>query len=177
MKELSLHVLDIAGNSVSAGASLVTIRVKNRPPEICITVEDNGRGMDEEFLRRVSDPFTTTRTTRKVGLGLPLFKLAAEQTGGSFAIKSAPGKGTTVEAKFSYGNIDTPPVGDMAGTMITLIQGSPDIDFIYAYEGTAGAFEMDTREMRELLGGVPLSEPEVLSFISGYITQNEAEAN
>lgn len=174
MKDLSLHVLDIAENSVRAGASLVTITVTNsaRRDRIILRFADNGKGMSPELLARVTDPFTTTRTTRRVGLGIPLFKDAAEQTGGTFSIESTLGVGTTTTAEFVRSSIDTPPEGDLCGSVLTLIQGAPEIDFLFTYETDEGSFSCDTREIRELLGGVALSEPAVITFLSEYLREH-----
>ena len=174
MKDLSLHVQDIAENSVRAGASLVTITVTNsaRQDRIILRFEDNGKGMSPELLARVTDPFTTTRTTRRVGLGLPLFKDAAEQTGGSFSIESTLGVGTVTTAEFVRSSIDTPPEGDLCGAVLTLIQGAPEIDFLFTYQSDKGSFVCDTREIRELLGGVGLDEPPVLAFLSEYLREH-----
>ncbi len=175
MKEISLNLLDIAQNSVSAGATLIELTVRESQAEdiVLMSVADNGKGMSPEFLARVTDPFTTTRTTRPVGMGLPLLKMEAEMTGGGLEIKSELGRGTTVTATFRRSHIDTPPLGDLKGTVVTLVQGSPDIDFVYRRETDLGQFVLSTREMREQLGGVPLDEPEVLAWIGEYIEENE----
>lgn len=177
MKELSLHLLDIVQNSITAGATRIEINITNSVQKdlVAISVKDNGCGMSEEFVRRVTDPFTTTRTTRKVGLGIPLFKLAAETAGGEFKITSEVGKGTVVDASFQLSNIDRPPLGDLKGTLITLIQGSPQINIIYTYVTDQGEFVLDTDEIRNIMEGVPINEPEVLSWIGEFISENEAE--
>ena len=177
MKELSLHLLDIVQNSITAGATRIEINITNSVQKdlVVISVKDNGCGMSEEFVRRVTDPFTTTRTTRKVGLGIPLFKLAAETAGGEFKITSEVGKGTVVYASFQLSNIDRPPLGDLKGTLITLIQGSPKINIIYTYATDQGEFVLDTDEIRNIMEGVPINEPEVLSWIGEFISENEAE--
>lgn len=177
MKELSLHLLDIVQNSITAGATRIEINITNSVQKdlVVIYVKDNGCGMSEEFVRRVTDPFTTTRTTRKVGLGIPLFKLAAETAGGEFKITSEVGKGTVVYASFQLSNIDRPPLGDLKGTLITLIQGSPQINIIYTYATDQGEFVLDTDEIRNIMEGVPINEPEVLSWIGEFISENEAE--
>lgn len=173
MKELSLHILDIAKNSVKAKASLIKITVFEDVSEniLTIEIEDNGCGMSPEFLKNVTDPFTTTRTTRKVGLGIPLFKIAAEQCGGKMQIFSKEGKGTTLRVHFEYNHIDRAPIGDMAGTMQTLISGSPEIDFLYKHTKNGNEFILDTREMRKILGDVPLDSMEVVSWIYDYIKE------
>ena len=167
MKELSLNILDIAKNSVKAGASLIEILVEDTDNRRVLTIKDDGCGMDSAFLEKVTDPFTTTRTTRKVGMGLPLLKLAAEQTGGSLAITSSQGEahGTTVTATFFTDHLDCVPLGDYAGTMSALIQGSPDIDFVFSYRSRSGLKYLSTAQMREILDGVPLDTPEVLLWI------------
>ena len=177
MKELSLHLLDVAKNSVAAGASRVDISLDETDQgRLTITIADNGRGMSPEFLAQVTDPFTTTRTTRKVGLGLPLYRLTAEQTGGGLDIQSAPGAGTTVTAVFDRRHLDCPPLGDLAGTVALLIQGSPEADFTYRHTAPGGTAELSTAELREILGPeVPLSAPEVFAWICGYLSEQEAQ--
>lgn len=171
---MSLNVLDIVMNSVKAGAKLVTIDIVQKQL-LEIVIGDDGCGMEPEFLRRVIDPFTTTRTTRKVGMGIPLFKLAAEMAGGTFSIVSEVGVGTTVRATFDPENIDCPPIGDMAGTMTTLLSGYPDIDFVYHRAVGENAFTVDTRQIRDIMGDIPLSSFEVTSFVREMINENETE--
>ncbi len=161
MKELSLHLLDLAQNSLSAGATLVELALEPKDGFLHITLRDNGRGMTPEFLASVTDPFTTTRKTRRVGLGLPLYRAAAEQTGGDFSIESAVGVGTVVSASFAIGHLDTPPVGDLPGTVVALIQGAPEVDFVFR----TGDETLDTRALRETLEDVPLNSPDVLAWI------------
>ena len=177
MKELSLHLLDVAKNSVTAGASHVEIELtEDGEGWLTIAIRDDGRGMTPEFLAQVTDPFTTTRTTRKVGLGLPLYRMAAEQTGGSLEIQSEVGKGTAVTARFLRRHLDCPPLGDLAGTVAVLIQGSPDIELTYRHTTPNGTVELSTAELREILGDVPLSEPEVFAWIQDYLTEQEEQA-
>lgn len=173
MKELSLNILDIAKNSVKAGATRIGIRVDENISDntLTIVISDNGCGMSEEFVSRVRDPFTTTRTTRKVGMGIPLFELAASQCGGGLDIKSKQGEGTVVTARFEYDHIDRAPIGDMPGTLTTLISGSPNIDFDYSHIIDGRTFTFDTAEIREILGGVPLDAADVLTWINGYISE------
>ena len=174
MRELSLNVMDIAQNSLSAGASLTQIVVEESSAEDTLTLKiiDNGRGMTAEQAARVTDPFFTTRTTRKVGLGVPLFKMAAEQTGGSFSIESEPGKGTTVTAVFKPSHIDMTPLGDINSTVGLLIYSNPERDFIFRRERDGRSFTLDTRELREILGEeVKLSAPEVSEWIQGYLKE------
>lgn len=175
MREISLNILDIAQNSISAKASLIEIVLSERGNVLTVTITDNGKGMSQEQLEKVRDPFFTTRTTRKVGMGIPLFKLAAEMTGGSFNIESALGKGTVVTAVFRTDNIDFTPVGDMAATMCSLISMNTNIDFVYRRAKEDREFTLDTRQMRQILGDVPLSSPEVTQFISDFICENTTE--
>ncbi len=169
-----MHVLDVAENSVAAGAKQVTIVLEADPgaDRLTLTIEDDGKGMSPEVAARVTDPFYTTRTTRKVGLGLPLLKMAAELTGGEMNLASQPGKGTKVCARFGLGHIDRAPLGDMASTVSGLIQCSPQIDFIYTVRTPGEAFSVDTRQLREILGDVPLSEPAVAQWVREYIDEN-----
>ena len=178
MKELSLNILDIVENSVKAGASLTQILLDQSATTLTITVEDDGCGMTEETVRRVTDPFYTTRTTRPVGLGLPLLKLEAEQTGGSLTVTSRhesvcpKDHGTRVSALFRTDHIDCPPLGDVIATVTTLIQGHPDTDFLFRHSRPAGEpVELDTRQLREILGEVPLDSYEVLQWIQGFLTE------
>lgn len=174
MKELSLNILDITYNSIKAKADLIEINLSESILNDCVEIEikDNGCGMDEEFLNRVTDPFVTTRTTRKVGLGIPLFKQSAEDAGGKFSIQSAVGKGTRIYASFQLSHLDRAPIGDIASTMVSLIQANEKIRFIYRHNTDRGSFALDTDEFHEQLGDVPLSEPAVLSWIGEYINEN-----
>jgi len=173
MKELSLNILDVAKNSVKAGASRIVIRIDESDGWRTLSIIDNGCGMPPEFVATVTDPFTTTRTTRPVGMGLPLLKLAAEQTGGTLTIESSvePPTGTTVKARFRMDHLDCVPVGDYAGSVVTLIQGSPEIDFYFVYNREDGqSVSVDTAELRQILGPeVPLDLPDVLLWIQGAL--------
>lgn len=173
MRELSLHILDIAKNSVKAGADFIEIEVSEDEEKnlLTIAIRDNGCGMSEEFLKTVKDPFSTTRTTRRVGMGIPLFTAAAEQCGGGLTITSKEGVGTEVFVTFRHKHIDRAPLGDMAGTMTTLISGSPKIDFLYRHTKNGKEFVLDTRVLKKLLGEVPLDEPDVVMWIDGYIKE------
>lgn len=176
VEELSLHILDIAKNSVAAKASLVTIILEHGPKGILkVVIRDNGCGMSAEFQKKVLDPFTTSRTTRKVGLGLPLYKMAAEQTGGSFSLESQEGEGTSVTAVFDTGSIDCMPLGDIAFTVATLVNGSPGIDFVFTERASGREYTLATAEMREILGGVPLDSPDVFIWITEFISDNHSE--
>ena len=171
MKELALHLLDIVKNSTAAGATLVEVCLtEDEAQTLTIVIRDNGRGMSPDFLGAVSDPFTTPRTTRKVGMGIPLYRLTAEQTGGGLTLESTQGVGTTVTAVFHREHLDCPPLGDLPGVMAMLIQGSPEADFLFTR-----SYTLDTREMRELLGGdVPLDAPEVFLWLTEYLKEQES---
>ena len=179
MTELSLNILDVTENSVKAGASLISILVSadTAADRLVIEIEDNGCGMNEEQVKRASDPFYTSRTTRKVGLGLPFFKYAAECTGGSFSLTSAPGQGTLVRAEFVLSHIDRMPLGDISATIHTLITGHSDIDFVYTYGYNGSSFTLDTREFREILGDISFQSAEVSAYISDYLTENKSETD
>ncbi len=174
MRELSLNVMDVAQNSVRAEASVVRITVTESDQDDRLTIEiaDNGCGMTQEQVQQVIDPFFTTRTTRKVGLGVPLFKLSAEQTGGSFDIQSEKGVGTTTTASYVKSHVDMTPLGDINSTVKILIQCNPDIDFVYTCTTDNGSFTLDTRELREVLGDVSLDTPDVLEWIANYLEEN-----
>ncbi len=171
MKELSLNVLDIAQNSIKARASLVSITIVETDETLEVTVSDNGCGMKADFVATVTDPFSTTRTTRKVGMGIPLLKLQAEQTGGSFGITSKHedeypnDHGTQTKALFYKNHIDMTPLGDIIDTVVALIQCNPDIDFVFTHTLDNGEVSLDTRQMREVLGDIPLNNTEIIGWI------------
>lgn len=179
MPEISLNILDVAENSTRAEAKLIRITVDADVPgdRLTVLIGDDGCGMTPEQVSRVTDPFYTSRTTRKVGLGVPFFKMAAESTGGSFAIRSAPGEGTEVTAVFGLSHIDRMPLGDISATIHTLILYHPDTDFVYTYRYNGNSFTLDTREFREILGDVPFDAPEVSSYIMEYLTENKEETD
>lgn len=174
MRELSLNILDIAQNSISAGASLTEVLVKENTAEktLLIGIYDNGKGMSEEQVKNVQDPFFTTRTTRKVGMGIPLFKLAAEQTGGSFKITSELGVGTRVDALFKTDSIDFTPLGDIEATVSTIVSMNEDKDFVYTRSVDEKEFVFKSADIKKILDGVPLSEPSVINWIEDYIREN-----
>lgn len=177
MKELSLNILDIAENSVKAGAELMKITIDEQEDILALTIEDNGCGMPPDILKCVTDPFYTTRTTRKVGMGLPLLKMEAEQTGGKMEIASTvadnPDKshGTTVKAVFNKKHIDFTPLGDVSESIVTLIQGHPDSDFMLTHKIGDRKISLDTRELRQELEGIPLNCYEVICWIREYLNE------
>ena len=176
MRDLSLHILDLTQNSVRANATLVQLDITvDERKWITIRITDDGCGMDAELKERVLSPFATTRTTRKVGLGLPLLRMTAEQTGGTLTIESQVGAGTTVTAGFHTDHIDCPPLGDLGGTVSLLIQGAPDVEWTWKHTTPRGSYFLDTRQLREILGpDVPLSEPSVTLWIREYLQEQEA---
>ncbi len=182
MKELSLNILDIAMNSVKAKASLIEILINETDDTLTLVIRDNGCGMKPDFLKSVADPFSTTRTTRKVGLGLPFLKLEAEMTGGSMEISSKhfeefpDSHGTVVTAVFLKNHIDYTPLGDVVSTLTTLVQGSPDIDFVFRHTVNNGQIELDTRELRAVLGeDIPLNSIEIIKWIADSLNEEYGE--
>lgn len=172
MRELSMHILDLAQNSIVAGAAKIEIMVvaDTAADTLAIAIRDDGKGMSPEFVAHVEDPFTTTRTTRRVGLGIPMFAEAARECDGDLTVESQPGKGTTVEAMFKLSHIDRAPLGDIAATLIALIAANPDIDIVYRQQADANEFALDTREIKAQLDGVPINENAVLKWIREYLT-------
>ena len=166
-------IKELMENSFDAGAKKVTVEFKSGGATY-IKISDDGCGMSAETLRRVTDPFCTTRTTRKVGMGIPLFRLAAEQTGGSFEITSKKGVGTSTKAVFHSDSIDFTPLGDMTSTVTVLISMNTDRDFIYRRSVDEKEFVLDTREIKNILDGVPLNNPDVVQWMKEYIDENTA---
>lgn len=177
MRELALHLLDIAENSVAARAKTITIQVveDTRADRLRLAVIDDGVGMDAETAAKVTDPFVTSRTTRKVGLGIPLLKFAAESCSGFLKITSAVGQGTTLEVEFQRSHIDRMPLGDLASTFITLLISSPEIHWIFHYQADAACFDFDSEPLRAELGDLPLTEPAVLAYLRELIEEGLAE--
>lgn len=176
MRELSLHILDALENSLEAGATSVelTIEEDKTTDRLTITVLDNGRGMSKAQLARIFDPFFTTRSTRHVGLGIPLFKAAAERCNGDLTIASRLGEGTTLQATFQHSHIDRAPLGDMTGTLLAVIlSASCDLHYVHRVDGRG--FEFNTADMRAELGKVPLTHPAVRKWLQDFITEGEAE--
>lgn len=179
MTEISLNVLDVAENSVRAKATIIeiTIQVDTSQDILEVIIKDNGCGMTKEQVANVEDPFFTTRTTRKVGLGIPFYKYAALSTGGSFSIESTVGVGTIVKAVFRLSHIDCMPLGDITSTMHALITLNAQIDFIYTYGINDRNFRLDTREFREILGDIAFNTPEVSSYIKEFLIEHKSEVD
>ncbi len=178
MKEISLNILDIAQNSVKAGATRIEISLTQLETVLQIVIKDDGCGMSPEILKQVENPFYTTRTTRSVGLGIPLYKAAAEQAGGGISIQSvqqgenAVAHGTTITAVFHTDHIDCMPLGDMVATLCTLIQGAPAIDILYQHQTNCGSVKLDTKEIRSVLGeDIPTDCFEVINWIREYLEE------
>lgn len=179
MRELSLHLLDIAENSVAANASRVKIVVieDTKSDLLQMSVEDNGKGMDAEMVARVVDPFVTSRTTRKVGLGIPLLKEAAEACNGFLKITSEVGIGTTLFVQFQLSNIDRMPLGNLAETFFQLLITNPAIHWIFEYRVNENVFEFDDAPIKAELGDLPLTEPSILSYLHETIVTGIQETN
>ncbi|MEA4911501.1 MAG: ATP-binding protein [Oscillospiraceae bacterium] len=184
MKELSLNILDIAMNSVKAGATQVTIRIEETQTQLTFSIEDNGCGMTPAQVQKLADPFFTSRTTRKVGLGVPFLKLAAEQAGGDVTVTSLPqaehplDHGTRVTARFDKTNIDYTPLGDIVSTLLTLIQGYPQIDFTFIHTIGDAQASLSTAEMRAVLGGeISLSDPQILGWVKDTLEEQYININ
>ncbi len=176
MKELSLHILDIMQNSIVAGADRITLTLTEDSDAdlLSFRIEDNGKGMSPEMAEAVVNPFVTGRTTRRVGLGIPLLKAAAELTGGGISLSSKEGVGTVIEAEFGLSHIDRQPLGDMAGTMLGILTSYEGITFVYHHKVDGKEYTLNTQEMREILGDVSFSQPEVLLWLSEFLKENEA---
>ena len=177
MEDFSLHILDICENSIKAGAERIEILIEEDSGKDLLTIEinDNGRGMEKEFLDKVLDPFVTTRTERRVGLGLPLIAQSAQMCDGDIEINSILNQGTSVKATFRLSHIDLQPIGDMASTISTLIAGHPEINFYYSHIVNKESFIFDAAETREELEGIPMNHPEVLNLIRNSIKENIQE--
>jgi len=174
MNDLSLHIIDIIQNSLSAGASLIKLTVGEKSSEnlLFIEIEDDGKGMTPEQVNSLDDPFFTSRTTRRVGMGVPLLKDSAEQSGGSLVITSQPGKGTKVTATFEINNIDCPPLGDIANTLILMVSANPNINFFFRYIYEESEYVFDTIEIKEILDGLPINDPSVIRTLTSMVDAN-----
>jgi hypothetical protein len=174
MNDLSLHIIDIVQNSLSAEATLVSITVKELELLNLMEIEiaDNGKGMTAKQLESLDDPFFTSRTTRRVGMGIPLFRDSAKQSGGDVVVSSEPGKGTTVRATFQLDHIDRPPLGDVANTVILMVSANPEKDFRFSYVYNDKSYEFDTIEVKEVLEGLPLNDPSVIRMLTDMVRAN-----
>lgn len=179
LEDLSATVLDISENSTRAGATEITVTIDedSARDRLLFSVMDNGKGMTPEFVAKVTDPFTTTRTTRRVGMGLPFLRESAELCGGELNIESEVGKGTTTTATFQLSSIDRPPLGDMASTIMTLIMGAPEVHWLYRHLVDGREYLLDTAELVEALDGDSsmLASPEVGLWIRDTVAQGLAD--
>lgn len=177
MNDLSMHILDIVQNSISAGATRVTLTVDEAPGAdlLTIVIGDNGKGMTSEQVSRLSDPFFTSRTTRKVGMGIPLLMDSARQSGGDVRIESEPGKGTEVTAVFGYSNIDRPLLGDVANALMLLVSSNPALDFLFTYRYNGDEYLFDTVDVREILGDDALKDLTIIRNLEEMIKDNMRE--
>jgi len=174
-----LHILDIVQNSVAAGAKNITVEVIDNIEKniYSITVTDDGSGMSKDEAEKVIDPFYTTRTTRKVGLGIPLMKLNAELTGGSFAIDTEKGKGTKINALFKHNHVDRPIMGDIAGVFVLSMVSYENIRWVYNHKTAFGEYKIDSYEIAEAMKGVSLNQNKVIKFLKEMINENLKEIN
>lgn len=174
MKDFAMHIMDIVQNSISANATKITVNITESIVKnlLELVIEDNGKGIPEEMLENVTDPFVTSRTTRKVGLGLSLLKQHANSTGGGLKISSEVGRGTRVFANFELLHYDRQPMGDVAGTMVLLAAANPRIQFIYEHSTDFGKYTFDTNEVNEMLEGMSISEATVIRFLREMIEEN-----
>lgn len=174
MKELSMHVYDLLENSIAAKASLIELTIKDSLKEnvYAFTIKDNGKGMSKEFLAKVTDPWTTTRTTRKVGIGLPLIKMNTENCGGGMDIESELGVGTVLNFWFQHDHLDRPPMGDLAGTIVMLCAQYQDIHFIYKHITDEGEYVFDTDEIKEALDGMSMQDVAIMKYLKEMILEN-----
>jgi hypothetical protein len=179
MLELAAHILDIAENSVRAGAKLIKIDIVENTEKdfLSIKITDDGHGMEQEEVKKILDPFYTTKTVRRVGLGIPLLAEAAERSGGSLQIKSETNKGTTVKATFGLSHVDRQPLGDIIGTLVVLIAGNSAVDFRYRHKHNHRQFKIDTRQIRKEIIDVPMNHPEILKYIRGVLEEGIDDIN
>jgi len=174
VRELSLHILDALENSLEAGATAIELVIEEDmgADRLTITVRDNGRGMSKAQVDRIFDPFFTTRTTRHVGLGVPLFRAAAQRCNGDLTVTSRPGQGTTLQATFQHSHIDRAPLGDIAGTLLAVVLAGPsDLHYLHRVDGRE--FEFSTADMRAELGEIPLTHPAVRKWLQEFIAEGE----
>jgi len=174
MNDLSMHILDIIQNSLSAGASLIELDVWEDVENnlLTITIKDDGKGMTPEQVAMVTDPFFTSRTTRKVGMGLPLYRQSAEQSGGTLKVASKAGAGTSVTATFGYDHIDRPPMGNLANAVVLLMSANPDHLFKFTYKYNDRVYSINTHEINEALDGMPIHDVQIIKMIQQIIEEN-----
>ncbi len=174
MHEISLHILDLVENSTGAGANKVTVTLEedSHHDELRLCITDNGRGMDAGLVAKVTDPFVTSRTTRKVGLGLPLMDMTTQLCGGYLRIDSVVGQGTKVEASWKMSHLDRPPLGNLVATVKAILVTNPELHFQYDHRVDDRSFTLDSGEIRAALGDLPLTQPDVLDWLDQYLKEN-----
>ncbi len=171
MQDLSLHILDIVENSLTAGARRIEIRIDEdlKADRFSLEIKDNGRGMDDQMMKQALDPFFTTKTTRRVGLGLPLLAEACRASEGELILQSCPGQGTTVKAVFRHSHIDRKPLGKVGDTLLAIMIGHPEVELLYDHRKDGIDFSLDTREIKGDLGDIPLNAPQVVSALRALL--------
>lgn len=174
MDEIASHIIDVVANSVTAKATYIIVEITKDSGKnhLHLHIKDDGVGMDEKTVKKVLDPFYTTKIGKKVGLGIPLLKGTAETTGGFFRLSSVIGKGTEIFVSFDLNHPDLPPLGNINDTMLILVVGNPDTDFRFHVRNDSKEFVLDTKEMRHLLDGIPINHPDVITFLRKYIDEN-----
>lgn len=179
MTEISLHIMDLVQNSIRAKASFIDIDVSESLHEnkLYIRITDNGTGMSADVLKKASDPFFTSRTTRKVGLGISLYKQLVEQCNGTVTLTSNEGEGTTLTSAMDLNNIDRQPMGDIAGVLVLLMAANTGIQFRYSHTTEKGKYVVDTEEIKNTLGNTPVNDPDVMKFIKEMIYENLRDIN
>ena len=172
MEDLSLHILDIVENAITAGATHIRIMINEdiKNDLLLIEIGDNGKGMDEHMLKNALDPYYTTRTTRNIGLGIPFLADAAREAGGDISVESVKGKGTSITATFRYSHVDRKPLGDIKETLIVIIASNPHIDLLFKHIKDKRSYVLDTEEIKKELDDVPINAPEVISYIKKDIS-------
>ena len=173
MEEICSHILDVTANAVTAGAAhvVVAIEADRKKNLLSVSFKDDGKGMDEEMVKRVVDPFFSTKKGKKVGLGIPLLKGTAETCGGGFSLTSKPGEGVDISVTFQLDHPDLPPLGNLKDTILVLIVGNPDVDFSFSYAADGKSFSLYTREIRGLIGDLPINHPEIVKFLTEYLDE------
>ncbi len=173
MLELAAHILDIAENSIRAGAKTVRIIITENTAKNLLSIEinDDGSGMTKEEIKKAFDPFYTTKKVRRFGLGIPLLANAAERAGGNLDLKSKKGQGTKLKAIFQLDHLDRQPMGNISSTIINLIAGNSHVDFIYKHRHNDRRFSLDTRKIRQEIDDLPINHHEILKYIRGVIDE------
>lgn len=177
MQEISLHILDLIQNSIEAGATCISLSIEENQREnlFLVKIADNGRGISPETIDLVSDPFYTTRNTRKVGLGISLFSMTCRQSGGELKIKSSPGRGTELNGKMEYDHWDRPPLGDIVGTVTSILAANPEMDFRYNHKYNGREFYFSTGQIREILEeSIPINDIKILGWLKEYLSEQLA---